>query len=178
MSELTTLARPYAKAAFEFALEKENLSSWTEMLAFLSLVVANPDVSKLLDSPSITRDKAAEIILHIADKNLDDKTANFVKLLASNGRLQLLPEIMELYERHRANYEKTVEVELLSASELTQQQLSNLNSRLENKLGRKVNINCQTEPSIMGGLIIRAGDLVIDASIRGKLNDLADSLKI
>jgi F-type H+-transporting ATPase subunit delta len=178
MSELTTLARPYAKAAFEFALEKKNLASWTEMLEFLSLVVVDSAMAALLDSPHVTRDKAAEATLLVAEGRLDDQASNFVKLLASNGRLELLPEILSLYENYRANYEKTVEVELQSAVELTAEQINNLNSTLETKLGRKVNINCQTDPTLMGGMIVRAGDLVIDASIRGKLNDLSDSLGV
>lgn len=178
MSELTTLARPYAKAAFEFALEKKDLATWTETLEFLSMVTNDSSMAKLLDSPSLTREKAADAVLSVAEGRLDQQAANFVSLLASNGRLELLPEIQALYEQHRAEYEKTVEVELLSAVELTEQQLQDLNSQLEKKLGRKININCQIDPTVMGGMIIRAGDLVIDASIRGKLNDLADSLKV
>jgi len=178
MSELTTLARPYAKAAFEFAIEKENLSAWTEMLGFLALVVKDPTMVKFLDSPSVTSEKASEAMLNIAEGRLDNQAANFVNLLASNGRLELLPEILSLYENYRANHEKTVEVELTSAVELTEKQLTDLNSTLETKLGRKVNINCQTDPTLMGGMIVRAGDLVIDASIRGKINDLADSLGV
>ena len=178
MSESTTLARPYAKAAFEFALEKKNLSSWTDMLEFLSLVVIDPSMAKLLDSPKVTREKASEAMLLVAEGKLDDQASNFVTLLASNGRLELLPEILSLYENYRANHEKTVEVEILSAVDLSDQQLNDLNSTLETKLGRKVNINCQTDPTLMGGMIVRAGDLVIDASIRGKLNDLADSLGV
>jgi len=178
MSELTTLARPYAKAAFEFALEKGNLSAWTEMLEFLAMVVDDSTMAKLLDSPTVTREKAAEAVLLVAEGKLDSQAANFVSLLASNGRLELLPEILSLYGNYRANHEKTVEVELSSAVELTEKQLIDLNSTLETKLGRKVNINCQTDPTLMGGMIVRAGDLVIDASIRGKLNDLADSLGV
>ena len=178
MSELTTLARPYAKAAFEFALEKEALSAWSEMLEFLSVVTKDSAMAKLLDSPSITREKAAEAMLSVAKESLNDHGGGFVNLLATNGRLELLPEIFTLYEQYRADHEKTVEVELQSAIELSEQQINELINRLENKLGRKVNINCQTDPTVMGGLIIRAGDLVIDASIRGKLNDLADSLQV
>ena len=178
MSELTTLARPYAKAAFEFAIEKKNLSTWTEMLGFLALVVKDSTMVKFLDSPSVTTEKAAEAMLKVSEGKLDSQAANFVSLLASNGRLELLPEILSLYGNYRANHEKTVEVELSSAVELTEKQLTDLNSTLETKLGRKVNINCQTDPTLMGGMIVRAGDLVIDASIRGKLNDLADSLGV
>jgi len=178
MSELTTLARPYAKAAFEFALEQKNLSGWSDMLAFLSVVSKDQAMLKLLDSPSITREKTAEAVLLVAKEKLNDHGSNFVRQLASNGRLELLPEILALYETNKAEYEKTVDVDLTSAIALTEQQLSQFGERLENQLGRKVNIKCQTDPSVMGGLIIRAGDLVIDASIRGKLDDLADSLQV
>ena len=178
MSESTTLARPYAKAAFEFALDKENLPAWAEMLELLSSVTTDPTMSRLLDSPSITREKEAEAMLSVTADLIDDQCGNFVSLLANNGRLELLPEIFTLYEQYRANHEKTVEVELQSAVALSELQIEKLNIQLENKLGRKVNINCQTDPTVMGGMIIRAGDLVIDASIRGKLNDLADSLQV
>ncbi len=178
MSELTTLARPYAKAAFEFAIDKDNLSAWSEMLAFLSLVTADKAMSQLLDNPSLTRDKAAEAVLSVAKGQLDEQGENFVRLLASNGRLELMTEVLSLFEQHKAEHDKTIEVECLSAVEMTEQQLSDLNGRLETKLGRKVNINCQIDPAVMGGMIIRAGDFVIDASVRGQLNDLADSLSI
>ncbi|RLA05061.1 MAG: F0F1 ATP synthase subunit delta, partial [Gammaproteobacteria bacterium] len=169
MSELTTLARPYAKAAFEFALEQDNLAGWSDMLSFLSLVLEDKGVSALLDSPSMTKDKATEVVLSVAKENLNDYGINYVRLLASNGRLELLPEILHLFETNKAEYEKTIDVEMTSAIELSDQQLTELNQRLVSKLGRKVNINCQIDPTVMGGYIIRAGDLVIDASIRGKL---------
>lgn len=178
MSELTTLARPYAKAAFEFALDQKNLTEWSEMLEFLSLVSKDSVMSSLLDSPSITREKTAEAVLSVAKEQLNDQGCNFVRQLAANGRIELLPEILELFQKHKADYEKTVEVEMTSAIELSEQQLSEFSIRLESNLGRKVNINCHIDSSVMGGLIIRAGDLVIDASIRGKLNELADSLQV
>ncbi len=178
MSELTTLARPYAKAAFGFALENKSLSAWSEMLGFLSSVAKDEGVTALLDSPSMTKEKAAEAILSIAKDQVDDRGENFIRLLADNGRLELLPEILTLFENHKAEYEKTVDVNLTSAVELTKQQLTELDNKLEGKLGRKVNINCEIDPKVMGGLIIRAGDLVIDASIRGKLDELADALQV
>ena len=108
MSELTTLARPYAKAAFEFALEKNSLPAWSEMLEFLSVLIADPAMSRLLDSPSLTREKAAQAILAVAEGQLDEHGQNFVRQLATNGRLELLPEILSLYEIHRAKHEKTI----------------------------------------------------------------------
>jgi len=126
----------------------------------------------------MTKEKAAEAILSIAKDQVDDRGENFIRLLADNGRLELLPEILTLFENHKAEYEKTVDVNLTSAVELTKQQLTELDNKLEGKLGRKVNINCEIDPKVMGGLIIRAGDLVIDASIRGKLDELADALQV
>ncbi len=176
MSELTTLARPYAKAAFGFALEQKSLDGWSDMLSFLSLVAKDEEITALLDSPSITKEKAAELVLSVADGQINDKGKNFVRMLAENGRLELLPAILTLFENHKKEYEKTVDVDLTSAIELSDHQLTEFAGKLTGKLGRKVNINCEIDPQVMGGLIIRAGDLVIDASIRGKLNELADSL--
>ncbi len=178
MSELTTLARPYAKAAFGFAIEKDKLTPWSEMLVFLSSIATDEAMITVLDSPSTTKEKAADVFLSVVSDQIDEQGINFVRLLANNDRLELLPEISALYENHKAEYEKTVDVDLTSAIELTEQQMSELSNKLEIKLNRKVNINCQIDSTVMGGLIIRAGDLVIDASIRGKLNDLADSLQV
>jgi len=178
MSELITLARPYAKAAFGFAIEQDNLDGWSKMLGFLSSVAIDEAMVTLLDNPSTTKEKASEAMLSVVSDQVDNQGKNFVKLLANNKRIELLPEILTLFEKHKAEYEKTADVDLTSAIELTEQQLSELAKNLESKLGCKVNINSEIDPKVMGGLIVRAGDLVIDASIRGKLNDLADSLQV
>ena len=178
MSELTTLARPYAKAAFEFAQSVNQLDNWSEMLSFCAAVISDEALAKFLDNPGLTRDEAAQAMLKITAEKVDDKGQNFVKLLAANKRLELLPAIAELFEENKALYEKSVDVEITSAADLTDDQIVKLTSRLSEKLGRQVNINSQTDPSLIGGMLIRAGDTVIDASMRGKLDDLSDALHI
>jgi F-type H+-transporting ATPase subunit delta len=178
MSELTTLARPYAKAAFEYALTKDNLAAWSEMLSFVAAVTSDATMQKLLDSPTLTKEQATAAMASVTEGQVDESVANFVKQLAANGRLNLAGEICELFEDLRAEYEKTIDVEMTSAVELSDELKATYATKLEQKLGRKVNINCQTDPAVMGGLVIRAGDMVIDASVRGKLNELADSLSI
>ena len=178
MSELTTLARPYAKAAFEYALEHNSLSDWSDMLTFVAQVTQDETMQILLDSPTLTKEQAMSAMLSVCEGKINDAVANFVKQLAVNGRLNLASEVQVLFEELRAEHEKTVDVEMTSAVDMTEEQLAAYASKLEQKLGRKVNIHCQTDPAVMGGLIIRAGDMVIDASLRGKLNDLADALQV
>ncbi len=178
MSELTTLARPYAKAAFEFAQANNQLSDWSDMLSFCASVISDEALAKFLDNPGLTREQAATTMLKIIDDKVDAKGQNFIKLLAANKRLELLPAISELFEENKALYEKSVDVEITSAADLTDEQIVNLTARLSEKLGRQVNINSQTDSSLIGGMLIRAGDTVIDASMRGKLDDLSDALLI
>ena len=178
MSELTTLARPYAKAAFEHAQSSDALSAWSDMLSFCSVVVADETLAKYLDNPGLTREEAASTMLKITEGKLDDKGANFVRLLATNKRLDLIPAIAELFEEHKASFEKSVDVEVTSATELSDDQLSKLTARLTEKLGRQVNINNQTDAALIGGMVVKAGDTIIDASVRGKLDDLSDALLV
>jgi len=178
MSELTTLARPYAKAAFEFAQSNDQLQNWSDMLSFCAAVVTNEALAEFLDNPGLTRAEASSAMLKVVDGNVDEKGANFIKLLAQNKRLELLPAIAELFEENKALYEKSIDVEITSAADLSEDQVSKLTSRLSEKLGRQVNINSQTDASLIGGMLIRAGDTVIDATLRGKLNELSDALLV
>lgn len=178
MSELTTLARPYAKAAFEFAQANKDLDNWSDMLAFCAAVITNETLASFLDNPALTRKEAAEAMLKVVDDKVDAKGKNFIKLLAENKRLELLPAIAELFEENKAQFEKSVDVDITAAADLTDDQISKLTSRLSEKLGRQVNINSQTDASLIGGMLIRAGDTVIDATLRGKLNELSDALLV
>lgn len=178
MSELTTLARPYAKAAFEFAQSTDNLTEWSGMLVFSASAVQDSAFAAYLDNPALTRKQAAEAMLAVCDDNLDTNGKNFVRLMAENDRLDLLPAVTELFEELKALYEKSVDVAITSAVDLTDAQLAAISDRLSEKLGRKVNINSKTDASLLGGMFIRAGDMVIDASVKGKLNELSDALMI
>jgi F-type H+-transporting ATPase subunit delta len=178
MAELTTLARPYAKAAFEYALEAKQLPQWSEMLGLASQVVADESMQALLTSPHLTKNEQQETMLKICQDKLDDKATNFIKLLAQNGRLTALPEIEILFNFLRSEFEKTIEAEVTSANEMSDQQIAQLKEKLAAKLGRQVDISVNVDADLLGGLIIQAEDLVIDGSVRGKLAKLSDTLNV
>jgi F-type H+-transporting ATPase subunit delta len=176
MSDLTTIAHPYAKAAFDFAVEKDALNQWGQMLTFAAEVAKNDDVADLLDG-SMTDEKLSELFIAICGEQFDEYGQNLIKVLAENGRLKALPEVCEGYFALKREHEKEIEVEVTSATELSEQQLADISSKLEKRLERKVKLNCSIEETLLGGVIIRAGDLVIDNSARGRLNRLSDALQ-
>ncbi len=176
MSELTTIARPYAKAAFDFAVEKGQLDQWGEMLAFGAEVAKNEQMHELLNS-SMAADKLAEIFVSVCGEQFDEFGQNFVKVMAENGRLQALPDVFEQFLVLKTEHEKTVAVVVTSATELSEQQKTEISNKLEQRLSRKVQLNCSIDETLLGGVVIRAGDLVIDDSVRGRLNRLSDALQ-
>ena len=175
--ELTTLARPYAKAAFEYALTHKALAKWSEMLATTSAVSQAEKIQQLLHSPGLTTAQQADAFVDVCDKELDKQGANFIRALASNKRLTLLPLIAELFELLKAEQEKSIDVTITSALELSGDQQDKLAKALSKRLGRDVNVVNEVDEELIGGLVIKAGDLVIDGSIRAKLHRLADAMK-
>lgn len=176
MSELTTVARPYAKAAFDYALENSAVGKWQEMLMFAA-EVANNDTIKELVSGSLASEKLASLFNGVCDDQLDDKGQNFIKVLAENRRLQALPEILSLFNEFKAEYDKEIDVDVKSATDLSAKQQEELGASLEKRLARKVKLHCSVDPLLVAGMIIRAGDTVIDGSVKSKLGRLADALQ-
>jgi len=176
MAELSTLARPYAKAAFEFAAQAGELQSWSDSLSTAGSVAQQSNVVDLLSSPSVTAQQQATALIQICGDALDEKGQNFLTVLSENHRLQLLPEISLQFDILKANREKAVDVELVAAHELDAEQQQKLSDALSAKLERKVNMQVSLDKNLLGGAVIRAGDLVIDGSIRGRLAKLAESL--
>ncbi len=176
MSDLTTIARPYAKAAFDFAVEKEQLDQWSQMLSFAAEVVQNAQMKELLAS-SMSAEKMAEIIVVVCGEQVDAHCQNLLKVMAENGRLKALPDVSEQFFALKQEHEKKIDVEVYSATELSEEQLANIGSKLEQRLARKVKLNCSVDETLLGGVIIRAGDLVINDSARGRLNRLSDALQ-
>ncbi len=176
MAELSTVARPYTKAAFESALEQKSLDQWSEMLGLAAQAAQDKNVAELLRNPALAAEHKAGLILDICADKLNEQGQNFVKILAENKRLPVLPEISELFDRLKAEQQKSVDVDITSAFKLTKEQQTKLAQALGAKLDREVNITSSQDKSLIGGLIIRTDDLVIDGSVRGKLHKLAEAL--
>jgi F-type H+-transporting ATPase subunit delta len=176
MAEAITVARPYAQAAFLFASTHATLKDWSEMLGLLAGIASDDSMSELLDSPQLTEAQLADLFIDVAGDRINEKCANFVRVLAANGRLQLLPEIAALFEIQRRDAEGTVQAELVSAFPASEEQQAEVIASLRKRLGRDVELSCSTDKALLGGAIIRAGDLVIDGSVRGKLERLGTAL--
>jgi len=176
MAETTTLARPYAKAAFEVALQDKALDQWSKMLGLSAAVAGQESVNAVLKDPSLSSAQIADSFVSVCGDDLDEKGKNFVRLLAENKRLLLLPEVAELYEILKANQEKSVDVEITTAFEISSEIADKLADALKSRLEREINLATNVDQSILGGAVIRAGDTVIDSSVRGKLTKLAESI--
>ncbi len=176
MAERTTIARPYAQAVFELARDAKGYKKWSEALAIAAQVAADPQVEEIIDSPRVTREQVVNLFLEVCGKALDQQSKNFIRLLAENHRLALLPEIAALYEIARSEAEGTVTAEVTSAAPLTDAQQQAIAAALSKRLERKVSLECKIDDSLLGGAVIRAGDLVIDGSVHGKLQRLGSRL--
>ena len=176
MSELTTVARPYAKAAFDFAIEANAVDNWLEMLVFAAEVSKDETITEYL-SGGTSVEESQNIFLKICDEQLNSEGQNFIKIMAENKRLLVLPQVVEQFSELKAEYEKTIVVDITSAVELTAEKLTSLTAALEKRLARKVKLNCHVDASIVSGLVIKAGDMVIDGSVKNKLNRLATTMQ-
>lgn len=174
--KLTTIARPYVSAAFEYALANKDVPAWEAMLEAAAIVSQDPYVAEHLSSPHVTKAQLVEFFCGILKPLLDANKTNFIHLLADNNRLGVLPDIAELFKVSHAAQEKKLNVEVISATELTEAYQQKLAIALSKRLQRQVEMQCEIDPTLLGGVIVRAGDLVIDGSVRGKLTRLRESL--
>ncbi|EFZ2853548.1 F0F1 ATP synthase subunit delta [Shigella flexneri] len=176
MSEFITVARPYAKAAFDFAVEHQSVERWQDMLTFATEVTKNEQMAELL-SGALAPETLAESFIAVCGEQLDENGQNLIRVMAENGRLNALPDVLEQFIHLRAVSEATAEVDVISAAALSEQQLAKISAAMEKRLSRKVKLNCKIDKSVMAGVIIRSGDMVIDGSVRGRLERLADVLQ-
>jgi F-type H+-transporting ATPase subunit delta len=176
MAESTTIARPYAQAAFKLAQQKQALPAWTEMLGLAAVVSADAGMRKLLDNPRVTPEQLAELFVDICGDRLNDDGRNMMRLLAERRRLVLLPEIFGLYEQFKNEAEGAIKAQLITAFPATDTQKQTIAAALKRRFGRDVQLEYVTDPTLMGGAVVRAGDLVIDGSVRGKLTRLGTAL--
>ena len=176
MSEAVTVARPYALAAFDEARKLGDLKNWSDMLQSLAEAVVNAEVRAAITSPRVARSQLESLMLGLCGGKTSATGQNFIKLLVENQRLTLLPEITELFEVMRAEAEKSVDVVVTSAFDLNDTQKQKISTAMKNRMGREVRLSCKIDRNLLGGIIIRAGDKVIDGSARTQLSELANAL--
>jgi F-type H+-transporting ATPase subunit delta len=177
MAELTTLARPYAKAAFEYARSANNVQSWFEALEVSAAVAEHDQVKKALAVSGLSAAQKASVFVQVCGDRLDENQQNFIHTLASNKRLALLPFVKALFAKMKAQQEKTIDVEVTAAFELPVDLINKLAQALSAKLDRKVSVQSSVDKSLLGGVVIHTGDMVIDGSVRGRLAKLAEAMK-
>ena len=170
------LARPYARAVFELASSKGELAQWSDQLALMAAVAANETMRNLLDNPKLTRDDAANLMIRACSDDIGEGAVNLLKILAENDRLDQLPMIDVLFRQFRDEAEGTVHAEVLSAQPLSEEQKNAIAAALKKRLGRDVQLNCSVNKDLVGGAVIRAGDLVIDGSAVEHLRQLSNAL--
>ena len=177
MIEPITLARPYARAAFQFAVDNGAVDSWHEALVTVAAVVAEPSVAKVLDDPATTASQRAQTVATVLGDDLPTGVTQFVSVMAENHRLALAGEVATLFAELRSALDAAANVTVTSAFDVVDATIEQLAASLTTKLGKTVEMTVETDASLIGGAIIRAGDMVIDGSVRGRLHKLATALK-
>lgn len=176
MAEKSTIARPYAQAAFEIASQDGKLREWSDILNALAGVATDKAMQAVISDPDVEDEVVNGLFFDICGAVLSDKAKNFVRVLTENKRLEVLPEIAALFDAQRAEAEKTVKAEVTSAFPLSDAQQEEIIDALKKRLGRDVSLETKIDSSIVGGAVVRAGDLVIDASATSQLEKLAASM--
>jgi F-type H+-transporting ATPase subunit delta len=176
MAELSTLARPYAEAAFKRAKETAASKQWSDSLAFLSLVIQDEALATIVKNPRVGKQHTAQLILDICQDQIHEEAKNLLKVLIENDKLPLLPQISVMFEQYKADDEGYVNVDLYSAYSLTKAEQGKYVAMLEKLLHKKVNASVSVDKSLIGGILAKAGDKVIDGSIKGQLHQLAKRL--
>lgn len=176
MAELSTIARPYAKAAFEYASSENALAQWQTELQLIATLIAEPKVEVLLSDPSLTTDAQGQAFVGLCFDELGESRQRFVHVLAENHRLGLAPQILAQFTHLKAQREQTVDVEMVSAFDVPEAVRERIATALGKRLECEVMVSTKTDSSLLGGVLIRAGDLLIDGSVRGRLNKLAEAL--
>ena len=176
MAELATIARPYANAVFGLAKRDSQLAPWSRMLGTLASASRHPNVRMLLDSPDLPANAKAFRLADICGDEIDDRGRKFLLALADNDRLDVLSEVYQQFEALRAEEEKSLDVEVISAYPLSAEQEARIASALRAKFNKDIAISATVDSTLIGGALIRAGDVVIDGTVRGKLAKLTENL--
>jgi F-type H+-transporting ATPase subunit delta len=177
VADRATIARPYARAAFAHAQATKDLASWSNLLGAAATAAQDSRVARLIGNPHVTGDELVDLLGGLSKQAAGEGGKNFLRALAANRRLALLPEIAAQFERLRADVEGIVDVEVIAAREVAAPQQKKLEAALAKRLGRDVRLHTRLDDSLIGGAIVRAGDLVIDGSLKGRLERLETALK-
>jgi F-type H+-transporting ATPase subunit delta len=175
MSEANTIARPYAQAAFEVAQKQTDLKGWSAVLQTLSDLLANAEVKAVVCSPRVKQSELEALMLELAGK-LNKEQSNFVRVLAQSGRLEVVAEMAAMFEALRAEAEKSAQVTVSSAFALNDDQQQKIAAALKVRLGCDIKLSCNVDKALLGGIVIRMGDKVIDGSANTRLAELAYAL--
>lgn len=176
MAERTTVARPYADAAFQIAREEDALARWSEMVGLADTIAADAQMAGVLGSPRLDASEKASLLLSIAGDRFTDDMRSFVRVLIETGRIELLPEIRALFESLRDDAEGVARATIETALPLSVAQLGDLTAALSKRFGKRIEATTSTNPALIGGARIAVGDTVIDGSVRGKLEHMRHSL--
>ncbi len=176
MSDLSTTARPYAKAVYELASENNATETWSDALAYLSVVCEDEQIKSRLDDPTVTREKMAELLVSICGDKIDDQGANLVKLMAESGRLSLMSEVTGIYEELVASSKGMIDAKMVSAFEVTEAQKESVIASLKKRFNKDVRLEVSVDADLIGGAVITAGDLVIDGSVKGRMAKMSTTL--
>jgi len=176
MAEISTIARPYAVAAYKLGREQNALSKWSEMLGFAAAVAENAQIKAYIQDPKVVSSDLQATFLKVCGDNLNENGQNLVKVLVEYGRLSILPEIFSAFEALKAQDEGTLDAQIIAATKISAAETKDLVKRLEAKFGKKIEASVSVDPEIIGGIKIIVGDTVIDASVKGQLQNLAYSL--
>jgi F-type H+-transporting ATPase subunit delta len=176
MAEKSTIARPYAQAIFSLAVDQKRLAEWSDQLALTTLVVTDQNLAALIGNPRIAKEKIGALVIDVCGDKLDQAGQDMIRVLVDNDRLELMPEICLQFEAYRAEAEKVVQAHVTAAFPVSEEQKAGIIAALKKRLGREVTLECQIDKTLLGGAIIRAGDMVIDGSITGHLDRMAHAL--
>jgi F-type H+-transporting ATPase subunit delta len=176
MAEPITVARPYAEAVFKLAAQANALPAWSDAIANIDAVVADPRVQACTSDPKVSAQQLEGLVLGVLGDRISGEARNFVQVLVQNGRLELMPQIRAHYEVLKREKEGELEAKIISALPIDDTQVKQLVTQLETKYRRKVTAQVETDASLIGGVKIVVGDKVIDATVRGKLDAMAAAL--
>ncbi|HLO63697.1 MAG TPA: F0F1 ATP synthase subunit delta [Azonexus sp.] len=176
MAESVTIARPYAEALFRAAKESGNLAKWSEQVALLGQVAANPEARAAVGDPNVAAPQLVDLFRSACGTAVGTELANFIQLLSNNDRLGLLPEIACLYESYKQAEEGTKQAEIVSAFPIDDNQVKALVPQLEAVFKTKLEAAVSVDPTLIGGIKVIVGDQMLDASVRGKLDAMATAL--